>query len=137
MTDEIPINTGEDQGVRDPITGRILPGRSLNPAGKPKGARHLTTLVREALQKMAKTEDGKEIKLEEALVKKIIHLALTKEDPTMIRLMWNYLDGMPTQNIAFDDVGEDDRSAMRELVDILKNGKNTDQQKDSEGILQK
>lgn len=136
MSEELK-NNSINLAPRDPVTGQLLPGARLNPAGKPKGARHLTTLVREALQKVGKTEDGQEIKLEEALVKKIIYLALTKEDPTMIRLMWNYIDGMPTQNIAFDDVGEDDRSAMRELVDMLKNGKNTDKQADSEGVLQK
>jgi hypothetical protein len=38
-----PVNTGKKQG------GRFQPGQSGNPAGKPAGARHRTTLAVEAL----------------------------------------------------------------------------------------
>jgi len=52
-------NTGE-------IQGRFKPGQSGNPAGKPKGARHKTTLAMQALL------DGQA----EALTQKAVQLAL-------------------------------------------------------------
>jgi len=39
--------------------GRLLPGQpSLNPAGKPAGVKHLSTLLWEALQERARMSDG-------------------------------------------------------------------------------
>jgi hypothetical protein len=43
MTDAPPVNTGRIQG------GRFRKGTSGNPAGKPRGARHKTTLAVEGL----------------------------------------------------------------------------------------
>jgi hypothetical protein len=43
MTDAPPVNTGRMQG------GRFRKGASGNPAGKPRGARHKTTLAVEGL----------------------------------------------------------------------------------------
>lgn len=56
-----PENTGTVQAqesIRDEL-GRIKPGHSLNPAGKPKGVRHLSTLMNEFLLKTARGKDGK------------------------------------------------------------------------------
>jgi Family of unknown function (DUF5681) len=65
----MPVNTGGKQG------GRFSRGRSGNPRGKPKGARHRTTLAAEALL------DGEA----EALTRKAIALALAG-DTTALRL---------------------------------------------------
>jgi Family of unknown function (DUF5681) len=62
-------NTGEIQG------GRFSKGRSGNPAGKPRGARHRTTLAAEALL------DGEA----EALTRKAVEMALAG-DSTAMRL---------------------------------------------------
>jgi hypothetical protein len=62
-------NTGPNQG------GRFQPGRSGNPAGKPKGARHKATLAAEALL------DGES----EELTRKAIDLAKAG-DTTALRL---------------------------------------------------
>jgi hypothetical protein len=65
----VPVNTGGNQG------GRFSKGRSGNPRGKPKGARHRTTLAAEALL------DGEA----EALTRKAIEMALSG-DGTAMRL---------------------------------------------------
>jgi Family of unknown function (DUF5681) len=65
----MPANTGQIQG------GRFPKGSSGNPAGKPKGSRHRTTLAAEALL------DGEV----EALTRKAIELALDG-DTTALRL---------------------------------------------------
>ena len=89
-----PENSGENQGIRDEM-GRFKPGQSGNLNGKPLGTRNFTTRVREALAVVA---EGKEYTYEEALVKTVMHKAIIDKDPAMIRLVWNYLDGMPQQN---------------------------------------
>jgi hypothetical protein len=63
-----PENTGEKQA-----DGKFQPGRSGNPAGKPKGARHKTTLAIEALL------DGQA----EALTQKAVELALQGDGPAL------------------------------------------------------
>jgi len=69
------------------------PRRNLD--GRPKGAKNFTTKVREALLKVA---DDKGTTHEKLLVKKILELA-GNGDQKMIQLIWNYLDGKPTQKI--------------------------------------
>ncbi len=51
---EKPENTDKIQR----IGGKFAPGVSGNPAGKPKGVKHLSTLLWEALQERAKNKDG-------------------------------------------------------------------------------
>lgn len=72
------------------------PGVSGNPNGRPKGAKNFTSKVKKALEKIA---EGKDFTYEEALVKKILHKAIVEGNEQMIKLMWNYIDGMPVQAI--------------------------------------
>jgi hypothetical protein len=77
----------------------FVKGQSGNPAGKPKGTRSFTTKVREALEKIA---EGKDYTYEEAFIKSILKKGIIDGDSAIIRLIWNYLDGMPVQKIAGD-----------------------------------
>lgn len=70
------------------------PRRNLK--GAPKGSRHLSTLLKEALLKIA---DGHSESYDILLVKKVMKMAIVEGNETMIRLCWNYLDGMPIQGI--------------------------------------
>lgn len=70
---------------------------NINREGRPVGAKSFTTKVKEALEKIA---EGKDFTYEEALVKAVLHKAIVDKDPTMMRLIWNYLDGMPMQDIS-------------------------------------
>lgn len=116
---------------RDPVTGRFIEG---NP-GKPKGARHITTLVREALLKIGKTEEGKEMKYEEAFIKKIMHKAIIEGDTAMIKLIWNYIDGMPKQSVEIEDNGTEDREILKQKIDELLYGSGTKKEGASQDSL--
>lgn len=83
--------------IREP-NGQLKKGVILNPEGRPKGSKNFTTKVKEALEKIANVE-GKDISYEEALVQKILKLAIIDGDQQMIKLIWNYLDGMPTYRL--------------------------------------
>jgi len=102
---ENPENNGKNMDVVRDEMGRVVSG-TLNPKGKPKGIKHFTTLVKEALQKKGiDKKTGKEFVYENALIEKIMHKAIADGDNKMIELIWNYYDGKPTQPI---DLGNDD-----------------------------
>ena len=98
-------NTTQKQ--RGGITGKgFLPGKSGNPDGRPRGTRNISTKMREALDKLgAKDAQGKPVPVEDALVQKVIKMALDG-DRKMIELIWNYLDGKPPQYIDITSHGE-------------------------------
>jgi len=105
INDPIVDNTTQKQ--RGGITGKgFLPGQSGNIDGRPRGARNLSTKMREALDKLgAKDAQGKPVPVEDALVQKVIKMALDG-DRKMIELIWNYLDGKPPQYIDITSHGE-------------------------------
>lgn len=75
---------------------------NINREGRPIGAKNFTTKVREALEKIA---DGKDYTYEEAFIKSIMKKAIVDGDSATQRLVWNYLDGMPQQQIEADIKG--------------------------------
>lgn len=97
------LKTNSPEIAKEPIrepNGQLKKGVVLNPDGRPKGSKNFTTKVKDALELIAtKNEQGKEISYEEALVQKILKLAIIDGDQQMIKLIWNYLDGMPTYRL--------------------------------------
>ena len=78
-------------------------GQSGNPAGKPKGSFSLLTILKRQLQEIPKELKGKERKqYAELLVKKQLHKAIIEGDDASIRLIWNYVEGMPRQDFGWD-----------------------------------
>jgi len=73
------------------------PGESGNPNGRPKGSISITTEIKNRLEEY-KTIDEKKTYLR-ALIDKIMKKAIDDEDVSMITKIWNYVDGMPKQDI--------------------------------------
>lgn len=89
---------------------------NINREGRPPGTKNFTTKVREALEKIA---EGKEYTYEEAFVKSILKKAIVDQDPTIMRLIWNYLDGMPLQKQETDITTKGDKIETNLDVEAL------------------
>lgn len=90
------------------------PGQSGNPAGKPKGARHFSTLIKEAITKVAEdtgTSDDKEI------VKALVMKA-KQGDLKAVDMVLDRVDGKAEQTINLD-------------ADVTLNDGLTDEQKEA------
>lgn len=84
----------EETGIRDE-KGRFIEGVSGNPNGRPKGI-SITDLVRKELEK---APEGQQITYAQAFLKKLLHKAIIEGDHATQKLIWNYMDGLPRQNI--------------------------------------
>ncbi|HOH62086.1 MAG TPA: DUF5681 domain-containing protein [Bacilli bacterium] len=103
VSSDNPINKGEikDEEIRDE-KGRILPGHTLPGNGKPKGTQHFSTLFKNALKEYAKTQQGKEIPYDVAMVNKMIKMALEGNVKCM-ELIMDRVDGKPKSTIELED----------------------------------
>ncbi len=109
--------TSENKVVRDE-KGRIVSG-TPNPYGRPKGSGlSLTTLIKRELEKVP---EGQKEKYAEILIKKYLKKAIVDNDFNMQKLIWNYIDGMPRQNIGLDggEEGKPISISNQEYEDIL------------------
>jgi len=68
------------------------PGRTL-------GSISVITVIKNILQEMAKTTDGTERQRLETLARNIVHMAINERDKDMIKLIVNYIDGLPVAKI--------------------------------------
>lgn len=94
-------------------------GVSGNPNGRPVGAKNFTTKVREALEALS---DGKNISYEKELITAILDNAIVKKDIQAQKLIWNYLDGMPSQSIQHSGeiittLTDEQKEKLRKLLD--------------------
>ncbi len=104
--------TGIKQEIRDE-QGRFIPGVSGNPNGRPAGTRSFTTKVKEALEKIA---EGKDYSYEEAFIKTILKKGIIDGDSAIIKLIWNYLEGTPTERIDLSSKGEKIEAVQFEII---------------------
>jgi hypothetical protein len=99
---ENPENSGKIQEGKDE-KGRFLPGVSGNPAGKPKGTRHFSTLIGQILKKKIKLKDKNtgeivETTVDQAMVDAMVREVL-KGDVKAFEALTNRHDGKPHQTI--------------------------------------
>lgn len=79
------------------------PGQSGNPNGRPKGAGiSITTEIKKKLQEVP---PGQKATYLELLLQRIMKQAITDGDAAMVKQIWNYVDGMPKQNMTIEGDG--------------------------------
>lgn len=97
--------------------GYFKKGQSGNPKGKAKGTISVISKIKNILQEVAKTTDGKKRERLETLARNIVNMAINKRDKDMIKMIVNYIDGMPKQRIG----GDGDNPMKIEFVEIKRN----------------
>lgn len=107
------VFTDEHGIVRYKATGQIAPGNSGNPGGRPKGSYSIMTIIR---KKMEEIPLGQTKEWREQLAEVILEEAVVHRKGDMIKLIANYMDGMPNQKI---DVGVD-TDDMGSLTDFFR-----------------
>lgn len=71
-------------------------GKSGNPNGRPPGTFSLKSILQQEIQRQPK---GKKLSYAMALIKKQLHQAIIDGDAQTQKLIWNYIEGMPIQDI--------------------------------------
>lgn len=116
-----PVDTGN---IRDK-EGKILPGHTLNPAGRPAGTLSITGAIKKKLEedyKNIKNPEERKTHLEK-IIEKIFHNAIELGDARTLKDIWSYIDGLPKGNIAID-VDKDNLQALTEFFkEVGNNGK--------------
>lgn len=98
----IPPKAGLEQDlVRDPVTGKILPGKTLNPSGMKRGTKHLTTLLKEAL---ARTDAGEAEPNDKIIIDRVTHMA-KRGDLAAVSMVWGRVEGSVPQTIVHEGDG--------------------------------
>lgn len=100
--------------------GRLVfkKGYSGNPDGKPEGAFSLLAILKAELQKCPEGQDKKTYA--HLIVKRMLKEAIEKGDQQQIKLIWNYIEGMPKQNLELSGVLN-----IGKTLDELENGTKT------------
>jgi hypothetical protein len=92
-------------------------GQSGNPAGRPKKGETITDILRGRLElKDIDTDDGRKITRAEALVDKVMSLAIEDGDVASIRYIFDRIDGSPRQSVEM--TGADGAKLMPEKIII-------------------
>ena len=91
------------------------PGQSGNPKGKPKGS---TSIISAIKRKLLETPPNEKRNYLEILTTKILKKALVDGSGPMIKLIWNYVDGLPTQTVR----GE----GLQPIIQLMCTGKEKD-----------
>jgi hypothetical protein len=87
--------TSEIKPERDE-NGRLLPGNTANPNGRPKGSFSLVEMIKHKLQEIP---EGKDKTYAEYFIEQMMKKTVVEGDVSMMRDMINRVDGMPKQAI--------------------------------------
>lgn len=86
--------TSENKPARDEH-GRLLPGNTANPHGRPPGTLSLVSLLKKHLEEIP---DGEKRSRAEIFIQKTLTQAM-KGDPANAKLVWQYIEGLPQQRV--------------------------------------
>ena len=120
-----PDDTGKKQEKRGDIETRFKKGQSGNPKGRPPGSVSITTEIKKRLQEMP---NGQKKTYLELLISRILKLGVVDGNEQMIKIIWNYVDGMPNQLLEADInvVTAEANKAKDALKNILKRSSEND-----------
>lgn len=89
-----PSKTSDKQAQASPVSppardelGRLLPGNTANPNGRPRKEHSLTDTLKELMDEQPD--------LKRALITKVIEKAISGGDMNALKLIWSYTDGAP------------------------------------------
>lgn len=80
--------------ARDEL-GRLLPGNTANPNGRPPGTLSLVSLLKKHLEEVP---DGDKRTRAELFIRQTLSKAM-KGDPSSEKLVWQYIEGLPQQKV--------------------------------------
>ena len=83
--------TSQNKPQRDQ-KGRLLPGFTANPNGRPPGSVSITAEIKKRLKEIP---EGQQKSYLEILVGKILKKAIQEEDFQTMKEIWNHTDGLP------------------------------------------
>jgi len=118
VSDVLPIKSVENRR----LDGTFGAGNIANPNGRPKKGQTLTDCMREYLESKNTTTG---VVRKEEFVAKVAKMAFDG-DATALRLIWNYLEGMPKQETKFTGT-----LTFDQLVKKLSEGENIDDIEDN------
>ena len=97
---------------------QFKPGKSANPGGRPKRDESVSYLVKKFLKsRIIDPKTGKKVSKKQVFVERVFALAMSG-DVQAIKLIWNYVDGMPTQQLKVEQTNSSDE-ALHTLRQIL------------------
>ena len=130
MTDKLE-NSSDKVEIKRDEKGRILPGQvSLNPAGKPRGIRPLSSLLAEALKKQVLNKEGKSTgkTYEDLLIERVLERAISKGDFKHSELIFDRIEGKAPQTINInptDDVSPETKEKIEQAIEKYLHGRNS------------
>lgn len=92
--------TSEKQAPARDEQGRLLPGNTANPGGRPKGTFSLSTMLRDALQDIyVDPKTKKKTPYAVLLIQRMLDKAIADGNEKMIREIWDRIEGKSVQPI--------------------------------------
>ena len=117
--------SSEETGIKQKKDTKFKKGQSGNPKGRPKESFSLLTILKRELQQIPPELKGKERKMyADMLVKKQLYKAIIEGDEQSIKLIWNYVEGVPKGNLEIEmpEITKE-LQETREMLNNMFNGK--------------